>query len=140
MNEKMAVVRPRVYLAGGMRTEWRSQVKARLGDRVDFFDPTTHGLKDERLYTAWDVDHVDLCDILFGFLEADNPSGYGLMLEIGYAAARNKIVIFANEKREMDRYCGMARQLSFCETDNLDEAINALVNLVDNECQGVCGV
>jgi hypothetical protein len=75
----------KVYLAGGMESNWRTGVKEALLDVV-FLDPCEHGYDKPELYAAWDARAVDACDVLFAYLEADNPSGYGMVAEIGRAA------------------------------------------------------
>jgi len=100
----------KVYLAGGMRSEWRETIKAAMS--AEWLGLTQHGLKDEKQYTAWDLQAINDCDILFGFLEFNNPSGLGLMLEIGYAAALGKTIIFVDDKPEVKKYTGMARAIS----------------------------
>lgn len=63
---------PVVYLAGGTRSEWQDKVKAALPG-VMFIDPREHRCRDDAVYTAWDLTGVQLCDIVFGFIEKDKP-------------------------------------------------------------------
>lgn len=121
---------PTIYLAGGMRTVWRDKVKAAYPLAI-YLDPTTSGLADEASYTAWDIQAIQNSDIFFGYLEKDNPSGYGLMLEIGVAFSYDVDVLLVDEKPEMRSYTGMARQLALDTLDNLDEGIDALGELLE---------
>lgn len=82
-NSKLRV--PVVYLAGGMRSNWQDKVKKAFPG-IMFLDPRDHGAKEEAAYTAWDLTGVELADIVFGYIEKDNPNGAGLALEFGYAA------------------------------------------------------
>ena len=62
-----------------------------------FFDPATHGLDNPEDYTKWDLDHVKKADIVLAYYSPDNPSGFGMCLEIGYAKAMNKKVLLIDE-------------------------------------------
>lgn len=109
----------KVYLAGGMRGEWRSYFPDRTG--VIYFNPCDPGFGEPDKYTTYDLKCVENCDVLFGYLEKDNPSGLGLFLEIGYAKALGKIIVFVDEKN--DHYTQIARQCADIICDNLDDAI-----------------
>jgi hypothetical protein len=129
----MEKIRPRVYLAGGMRSGWREVLKEWYQD-VDFLDPTTTGYTHELDYTNWYLWAVSACDILFGYLEMDNPSGFGLMVEIGAASALGKPVIFVDERPDLQKYTGMARSIareSGVYTDSLSAGCRALTAMVE---------
>jgi len=53
--------------------------------------------KKPNVYTTWDLHGVATAEVIFAYMEKDNPSGYGLSLEIGYALGKGKLVIFVNE-------------------------------------------
>lgn len=114
-----------VYLAGGMHTDWRSRVIAAFPDII-FFDPSSHGLTDEADYTTWDLAHVRYAETVFVYMDAANPSGYGLSLEAGYAFALNKRIIFVDESGTHSRSFGMLRQIADVVYSSMDEAINSL--------------
>ena len=120
----------RIYLAGGFRGEWHEYIIGKLGDNFTFFDPKNHSLESVKMYTAWDLYHVDKCDILFGYMAADNPSGYGLALEIGYAKAKNKLIILVDERSKNDiefsKYFSICHESSNVIFENLDDAIEYL--------------
>lgn len=110
-----------IYLAGGMKSNWQDEIMAAVRDLqadLTFFDPRCHGLKDEDDYTVWDIRAVRASDVVFALLEANNPSGFGMSNEIGYAAAMGKYIIFVDEKSLVQpdlrhyRLMGMNRQLS----------------------------
>ena len=92
-----------IYLAGGMKSGWQEIVKERIKGK-DFytFDPRNHQLENPEQYTIWDLYHVKNCDIVFAYIEQDNPSGYGAALEIGYAKALGKTIILVDEKSISD--------------------------------------
>jgi nucleoside 2-deoxyribosyltransferase len=120
-----------VYLAGGMHTEWRKRVKEEVAFAL-YLDPTSHGLRDEAAYTQWDIVAIEQSDVVFAYLEKENPSGLGLMFELGYAAAKpGKITIFVNEWEEKpeDIYVGMARAAASLYFTSLDKAISYLLGM-----------
>lgn len=120
---------PMIYLAGGMREDWRAAVKAAVPTAI-YLDPTTHHLEDEAEYTAWDLKAVEHSDILFGYFEADNPSGLGLMVEIGVAWAVGSKIILVDEKPGMRKYTGMARQAATVNTTSFEAGVDALRKMV----------
>jgi nucleoside 2-deoxyribosyltransferase len=89
-------VSKRIYLAGGMHNNWRGIIYNGLGDRnsyYSFLDPMEHNLREPDQYTFWDLRAIEKCDILLGYMDKTNPSGYGLNLEIGYAKALGKTIL-----------------------------------------------
>lgn len=134
----------KIYLAGGMRTDWREKVKKAVPHAI-YFDPTVHGLEDEVSYTQWDVAALAMADIVLGYLEEGNPSGLGLMFELGYATAAEKEVVFVNEweGKNEDKYTGMARAAATAYYTTLDKAIRyiavaagtVLVNMRQNQLE-----
>ena len=94
----------KIYLAGGMRSDWRKKVKSGLwGLNVshEWIDPTERNNVDvshSDEYAAWDVAGVQQADIVFAYMETDNPSGVGLALEVGVAIGMGgKLIIVVNE-------------------------------------------
>ena len=116
----------KIYLAGGMYTNWREVIKLELGSSC-FFDPIESGFSIPEYYTAYDLLAIRNCDILVGYLEKDNPSGIGLSAEIGYAKALNKLIILVDEKN--DKYTQFIRVCADIICENLDDMIYALKRL-----------
>jgi len=120
----------KIYLSGGMRLEWREKIKQLGPSMATYLNPCDHGYDDPKLYSAWDARAVDACDILFAYLEADNPSGYGMVAEIGRACVQGKLIIFVDEKTAQDRsearYLPIVREWSHIVVDTLDEGIDHL--------------
>lgn len=116
-----------VYLAGGMRGAWRNEVK-KLSDEVTWLDPCDHGLKDEWEYALWDLQAIKGCDIVFAYLETDNPGGEGLNLEIGFAHGLGKYVILVDGK--WHRYGGMARSVASVTHRSLTKGIEFLEKML----------
>lgn len=126
-------MKTKIYLAGGFKGGWHSFVTESLGKEFICFDPQKHQLAEPAKYTTWDLYHVDKCDVLLGFMKEDNPSGYGLALEIGYAKAKNKMIILVDERSREDevfkRYYSICHESSDVMFDNLEEAIEYLKTL-----------
>ncbi|HEY0668749.1 MAG TPA: nucleoside 2-deoxyribosyltransferase domain-containing protein [Sphingobacteriaceae bacterium] len=123
-------MKPKIYLAGGFVGGWQEKVKDTLGDNFVFFDPQKHSLSDVEKYTNWDLYHVDRCDILLGYMSGTNPSGYGLALEIGFAKAKNKLIILVDERSNIDdafkRYFSICSETANICFPNLNDAIDYL--------------
>jgi hypothetical protein len=121
-----------VYLAGGTRSNWQDIVTAALPE-FTVLDPRSHHLADERAYTAWDLEAIRRSTWILAHLEATNPGGYNLALELGYAKALGKKIILIDEKSAKDhgthRHTGMLRATADITPHTLDEAITFLKGL-----------
>ena len=122
----------KVYLAGGLRSNWQTQVINACGDKFVFYNPSEHNLEMNSVqYTAWDIFHVKQSDIVFAYMEVSNPSGYGLALEVGYAKALNKTVILINERsstdQQFDRYFKIIENMSDVVFDNFQDGLAHLL-------------
>lgn len=116
----------KIYLAGGMRSGWQDALIAACPE-VEFIDPRSHGLTEPAAYTAWDLDGVRRCDLLLAYMEPDNPSLYGLSLEVGYAHGLGKpvwLVGSCGEARE--RYFGMVESVASVRLATIQQALAAL--------------
>lgn len=89
----------RIYLAGGFKTNWQDEVMHKAPSH-SYLNPRKSGLTDWREYSAWDLNAIEHCDWVFAYFEEGNPSGFGLVLEIGYAKGLGKRVIFCDEISE----------------------------------------
>lgn len=114
----------KIYLAGGFRSGWQVIVKSRLKG-FELLDPCVHGIEDPTEYTRWDLAAVSDSDIVLANMEASNPGGYSLALEIGFAKALGKSIYFVDqiEDSSVSRYFEMVRQCSNRVFNTLDEAI-----------------
>ncbi|GGX19285.1 nucleoside 2-deoxyribosyltransferase domain-containing protein [Aquimarina muelleri] len=121
-------MKPKIYLAGGFKGGWQKKVTKELSSDFILFNPEEHKLTESEKYTAWDLFHVDKCDILLGYMTKDNPSGYGLALEIGYAKAKGKLIILIDEKSPSDslfeKYFLICKESSDVNFETLENAIN----------------
>ena len=130
----------KVYLAGGMRTNWQQKVIDSVTNnersKTTFFNPRYHGLELPKEYTIWDLFHIKESHIVFAYMEESNPSGMGLALEIGYAVASGKTVILVDEKSSKDekfsRYFAIVRESSALVCNSLEEGIMFLNNIINN--------
>lgn len=116
----------KVYLAGGFRSGWQDVVIAKVVG-PEYVDPRKHNLTDANEYTVADLYSLNKCDCVFAYLEKDNPSGYGMALEIGYAKAKNKLIIFCNEST--NRYLSMVNCASSYTTTDFDSALEFMQNI-----------
>lgn len=115
---------PLIYLAGGFRSGWQVLVKEAL-PRFGFLDPSLHNIQDPKSYTDWDLGAIRRCDILLGNMEASNPGGYALALEIGFAKALGKFIVLVDqiENPSVSRHFEMVRQCSNVVFRDLQAAI-----------------
>lgn len=122
----------RVYLAGGMNeSNWQQKVIDNVGKKnFVFYNPREHSLTDSEEYTFWDLFYVKQSDILFAYMQSDNPSGIGLTLEIGYARALDKSIILVDERSKVDEAFAnrfqIVRESSTIVFDNLKDGIDFL--------------
>lgn len=116
-----------IYLCGGMHNNWQDKFIAHFPDgRHEFLDPRTQGKKTEQEYTKWDLEGIRSCDLIVAYMDNDNPSGFGLNLEIGFAHALGKPIYLVMEYLGFrDKYFGMARCCSqqFRSLSHVAEAI-----------------
>lgn len=121
----------KVYLAGGFRSNWQAQVVARLVGSFELLDPSAHNIQDPAEYTRWDLEAVRQSDIVLANMEASNPGGYSLALEVGFAKALGKRIFMVDQVEEpsVRRYFEMVRQCSERVFPTLGEALDHLVSL-----------
>lgn len=133
----------KIYLAGGMQSKWRNKVRTNVflnrstdnPHKIIFFDPSSHGLEPPNCYTTWDLHHIKNCDIFFGCMEKDNPSGIGLALEIGYAKALGKTIILVDEtiatkNEHFAKYYPIVRESADVVFENLADGIDYLKSFI----------
>lgn len=121
----------KVYLAGGMRgDDWQRSVIEQFPmvkySGVTFFNPRRHGLDWADAYTTWDLTAIEHCDVVFAYLQSDNPSGVGMAAEIGYAKALGKKVILVMDEREDERYWLFVEHMADVVEVGMEPAIQVL--------------
>ncbi len=125
-------MKTKVYLAGGMNeSNWQKNVIETINsDNFVFYNPREHSLTNSAEYTFWDLFYVKQSDILFAYMQNDNPSGIGLTLEVGYARALDKSIILVDEKSKNDEAFAnrfkIVRESSTIVFDNLEDGIKFL--------------
>ena len=126
----MMEYKTKVFLSGGFKSNWQSQVVDSLNENFIFFNPRNHKLENPDHYSAWDIHFVKECDIFFAFMETSNPSGYGLSFELGIAYAMNKTIILVDEKSTDDasfaKYFKIMHRPSGVVLNNLKDGIEYL--------------
>ena len=125
----------KVFLSGGMNeSNWQQKVINLVGkDGYIYFNPREHFLLNASEYTMWDLFYVKNCDVIFAYMQKDNPSGFGLTLEIGFAAALGKQIILIDEKSASDEIFKqkfkIVRESSSIVFDNFSDGITFLKSL-----------
>ena len=117
---------PKVYLSGGSHSGWQDKVISECPG-FEFYDPRTHGMESPNHYKVWDLSHIKMSDILFAVMDRENPSGYGIALEVGYAEGLRKTVIVVDEKsrsnEEFKKYFAIVKETADVYFQSLDEGI-----------------
>lgn len=118
-------MKQKVYLAGGFNSDWRKRVTEL--DNVEFYIPKSQPNKTWQEYFTWDIHYVKQCDIVFGYMEKTNPSGFGLSVELGYALGIGKTVILVLEEgHEKDKYLQFLKGTASVVFNDLLEGIEFL--------------
>lgn len=117
----------KIYLAGGMEDGWQDKIAPLLSGHT-LLDPRSWATPDPAVYTARDLAAVREADVLILHMSPANPSGFGLSVELGYAYALGKRLIFIDELGQdwRSRYFGMHREMADVVCSTLQEAAEAL--------------
>jgi nucleoside 2-deoxyribosyltransferase len=131
-------LKTRIYLAGGLSSNWQEKIIYECDKTFEFYNPREHLLSSSAEYTIWDLHFLKKSDILFAYMERDNPSGFGLTLEVGYARALDKTIILVDEKSSKDSFFQknfeIVRSSSTIIYDNLIDGINFLKSFNRGSC------
>lgn len=107
-------------------------MKASFPD-LRFADASKHGLVEERSYTVWDLEAIERAHWVFAYLEKDNPGGYALSLEVGYARALGKRIILVDEKSPTDPkladLLGMVRACAHVSFETLEQGTEFMARI-----------
>lgn len=125
----------KIYLAGGFKSQWQALAAAQLAGSFEVLDPSAHNIQDPVEYTQWDLDAVRQSDIVLANMEASNPGGYSLALEVGFAKALGKKILMVDqiEDPSVKHYFEMVRQCSDRIFPTLNEAIEHLLSMDKRE-------
>lgn len=133
LNNKRGNAMIKVYLAGGMRSNWRERVMKEVPNLL-YFNPKTKEYSDERMiwspdmYGTWDLVHVRICDIIFGYMEKTNPSGIGMAAElgVGYGLGKTNILCLEQNRIIPPRYSDFMKKVAHITFDDFKESVNYL--------------
>lgn len=128
----------RIYLAGGLRSNWQQRIIREYQDDFIFFNPIEHGLESSsKEYTTWDLHFLEKSDIVFAYLEENNPSGIGLALEVGFAKAKGKTIILVDERSSTDkrfeRYFRIVHECSSVTFYSIEKGMSYLGRFATNK-------
>lgn len=122
----------RVYLAGGLQTNWQEKAARLLQHNnpgINVLDPKSLKSRNLPIEEIADIerDWIVTSDIVLAFLEADNPLPMGLCAELGFAHALGKQTLLVDEyNNQKSRWLA---QFTKCQVyTNLEDAINSLAN------------
>lgn len=108
----------KIYLAGGLKSNWQDRAAEFLSG-CELLDPRTwqetglSGYSHAVKYTESDLSAIRACDVLVAYMDSTNPSGFGLCIEIGYAKALGKTIIFVDLLEDArSKYFDMARVMA----------------------------
>lgn len=122
----------KVYLAGGLRSNWQQKVIDSV--KATFFNPRQKEVDQPMTlqeYGTWDLHHVKKADLVFAYMEKDNPSGIGLSVEIGYAKGLGKTVVLClepNNEHKKDSYLSFLKKAADIVFEDFDKAVEYLKN------------
>jgi len=127
-------VEMKVYLAGGMswNNDWRNPIIGKYYNYIEFLDPRNSGSGDEKVYTEYDLKCIRDCDVVFAYMAKNNPSGYGLSVELGCAYALDKFIIFVDcSDVNRKKYFGMHRVMADVVFTDLNDGMKYLGTLYE---------
>lgn len=118
-----------IYLAGGMKDGWQDRIAPLLAGH-ELLDPRSWSDPDPAVYTERDLDAIRRADGIFVHMSSANPSGFGLSVELGFAYALGKKIVFCDEISGdwRSRYFGMHRQMATAVHKTVEDAVRALVS------------
>ena len=80
-------------------------------------------------FGTWDMAHVRMSDLVFGYMERTNPGGTGMACEMGYGFGLGKTVILCLEKdneTQKDRYLEFMKKVAHITFDDFIMSIDYL--------------
>lgn len=139
-----------IYLAGGFYGDnWQDKVACGLLTfDTEFLNPKERErgasasdiqkqlFTNPTVYTFWDLQAIERSDIVFVFIDKDNPA-IGSLVELGYAKGLGKTVIAVIERgreevqQSKDRYFDFARLTSNVCFDELEQGIEFLKTILN---------
>jgi SAM-dependent methyltransferase len=118
----------RVFLSGDTRGEWQSVLMNRFPTH-EFFDPRTLSEEPPSVMARKELEWIDQADIIFAYLNKENPYGFGTSFEIGYSVATRKAIIYVDEKQvSSSKWIAEHPVLAF---DSLDAGVEKLAEMLE---------
>lgn len=115
-----------VYLSGGMKTGWQDKMPEIEG--VTYFDPRKDSEQSAAIkFVNDDIKAVKEADVVFCYMEKDNPSGLGAAWECAIAYENEIPIITVWEKDYIDPFFSCCSQFFF---SNFDKGIERLTKVV----------
>ena len=108
----------KVYLAGGMHGKLSEAIRLACSDHdwIEWLDPASwqDQFPEPAQYTKRDLAAITEADVVVAFMDPSNPSGYGMLLEVGYAHALGKPICFVDLLGSdwRSKYFGMVRSVA----------------------------
>lgn len=121
----------RVYLAGGFSSDWRKLVITHH-ELIDPKQKEESGEWNLQTIGTWDKFAIKTSDIVFAYIDRQNPSGFGTSCEIGYACALGKTVILVLEeehKIHKDEYLDFLKNFADCVFETFESGLSYLNTL-----------
>ena len=112
-----------IYLAGGMSDDWQDKASSLLPGCI-CKDPRSWSDPTPAIYTKRDIDALLDSSYMLAYMDSRNPSGFGLSLELGYAAALGRKIVFVDAIKDdwRSKYFGMHRELASYVAPNIATA------------------
>src|SRR4051812_8144920 len=120
----------RVYLAGGLQTDWQEEATRLLRQKnpeIDVLDPRVLKLRNLSIEEIADIERewIRNAGVVLAFLESDNPLPMGLCAELGFANALGKHTFLVDEyNNQKSKWLAGFTKSQVCTS--LEEAINIL--------------
>lgn len=117
----------KVYLSGGMKSGW--QDKMPKTEDVIYFDPRKDSPQNQTMqqFVEADIKAVKNSDVIFCYMEKDNPSGLGATWECAVAVENNIPVITVWEKDYIDPFFACKSLFLY---NNFEAGVERLVKFV----------
>lgn len=120
----------RIYLAGGLQTDWQEEATrllTQMDPEINIFDPRILKSRNLPIEEIADVEREWIRDahIILAFLEEDNPLPMGLCAELGFSNALGKQTLLVDEyNNEKSKWLAQFTQSRVYTS--LEDAINTL--------------
>jgi nucleoside 2-deoxyribosyltransferase len=125
----------KVFLSGGLHSNWQDRVKNRLSlANTVWIDPRKHLLTDPEQYTPVNLAGIKAADVVFAYLEKENPGGYDMSFELGYAKALGKwIILVIDEDRDYFTMPVASADIVFTDFDSACFYLENLGLMIDGD-------